>query len=160
MLKLLKAAHIGLVLLMLLHTGNQLAWLAEKVLYPNNENVRYWKPGAEMGVIALAFVALLGILACSTGLLKARTWHIPAIAHGIWLVCLTWLGWFSPYAYFRLQELVGVDLGDPSAVRRAETLHTMQAMAVYLAIIALSALPLLLQLLGRKGAGTPRGHMV
>lgn len=160
MLKLLKVAHIGLVLLMLLYTGTELGRFAVKVVDPNNESVRFWKPGAEIGVLAIAFVALLGILACSTGLLKTQTWRVPAVPLGIWLVCLTWFGWFSVGAPFRLQELVGVDLDDLSAVRRAETLHTMQALAVYLLIIALSALPLLLQLLGRKGGNTKQGQVV
>ena|SRR5258706_13557944 len=64
---------------------------------------------------------------------------------------------FSAAEPFRLQELVRVDLTDPSAVRGAETTHLIQALAAYLVIVLVSALPLLLGGRGKAGGSkSPR----
>ena len=139
----------------LVFCGLMLAAFAAKLLNPDSENVRYWTPGPKIGVIAAALVALLGILAFSTGVLKPRGWWIPGALFGLWLACFTWLGWFSPSSYFRLHELVRVDLDDPGAVRRAITLHYIKATAIYLLIVALSLVPVLLRSQNRQTRGSP-----
>jgi hypothetical protein len=151
MAKLLKTAHIVLVLLMLLYSGLVLEQFVVKLLDPGNQSLRFWKPGGEVGVIAAAFVALLGILACSTGMVKNPSWRLLGILHGLWLVCFTWFGWFNVGGPFTLQELVGVDLSDAAAVSRAETVHLLQALAAYLVIVLISSAPLLLRWLGGRG---------
>lgn len=156
MVKLLKAAHIGFVMLMLLYCGEQLARVVAKWIDPTGDSVRFWKPGAEMVVIGVALIALIGILAYSTGLVKVRNLLAPIVLHLTWFVCLTWFGWFSSYAPFRLQEFVRVDLADPAAVRRAETTHLLQAVAVYLVIGIVIGFPVILRWY-RKGGNPSSG---
>jgi len=161
MAKLLKAAHIVLVLLMILYCGLMLEEFVVKLLDPGNQSLRFWKPGGEVGVVAVAFVALLGILACSTRIVRNPSWWLLAILHGVWLACLTWFGWFRVGGPFRLQELVGVDFEDASAVARARTAHLLQALAAYLVIVLISSIPLLIRWLGgrrRTGGSNPSGE--
>ena len=119
--KLLKAAHSILVLLMLLYSGLVLEQFAAKLLDPGNQCLKFWTPGREVGVVAVAFAALRGILACSTGIVKNPSWWLLAILYGMWLACFTWFGCFQVGGPFTLQELVRVDLSDAAAVSRAKT---------------------------------------
>ncbi len=151
MAKLLKAAHILLVLRMLLYCGLVLEQFVAKLLDPGNQSLRFWTPGGEVGVVAVAFVALLGILACSTGIVKNPSWRLLAILHGVWLACFTWFGWFSVGGPFTLHELVVVDLSDAAAISRAETAHLRQALAAYLVIALITSIPLLMRWLGSGG---------
>lgn len=157
MLKLLTVGHIGVVVLLIIYCALELVAFAVKLAAPSSESVRYWQPGPEMGVIAVAFFVLLGILACSIEKLNPRGWRVPAILHGMWLLSFTWFGWFSIRAPFRLRELVRVDLDDPTAVRAAQLLHTAQAAAIYAAIVALTSL---VPLLAMKQRGKQRGKTV
>jgi hypothetical protein len=152
MIKLLKAAHILLVLLLLLYCGLVFEQFVAKLIDPGNQSLRFWTPGVEVGVVAVAFASLMGILACSTGIVKNPSWRLLAILHGVWLACFTWFGWFMVGGPFTLQELVRVDLADPAAVRRAESVHLAQAVAMYLAIAVLVSLPIVLRWY-RKGGG-------
>jgi hypothetical protein len=142
--KLLKAAHIGLILLLLLYSGGQLARLAVKWIEPTHENVRFWTPGIEMVVIGVVFVTLLGILACSIGLVTNPSRRLLTILQVVWLVCFTWFGW-AQGGPFRLRELVGIDLSDPAAVRRAEFVHLLESAVVYLVIAVVVGLPVILR---------------
>lgn len=159
MRKIFKTGHVTIVVLLIVYCGLELLAFIVKLLSPQAESVRFWQPGPEVGVTAVALLALSGILACSTGLLKPRGWQIPAILHGTWLACLTWFGWFSIRAPFRLHELVRVDLDDARAVRAAELLHTAQAAAVYLAIVALTSLPLMMALMRRERGDGRHGQV-
>ncbi len=161
MAKLFKAAHIVLVLLMLLYSGLVLEQFVAKVLDPGNQSLKFWTPGREVGVVAVAFVALLGILACSAGIVKNPSWRLLAILHGTWLVCFTWFGWFQVGGLFTLQELVRVDLSDAAAVSRAKTAHLLQALAVYVVIALTTSIPLLMRWFGsrgRTGGSNPPGE--
>ena len=142
--KLLKAAHISLVALMLLYTSGQLGRLVVKWLDPTHDSVRFWKPGAEMVVVAIAFVALLGILACSAGVVRYPARRFLAMLQSVWLICFTWFGWTAG-GPFRLQELVGINLADPAAVRIAEVVHLLVSAAVYLGIAIVVGLPIILR---------------
>jgi len=155
MRKIFKTGHVTIVVLLIVYCGLELLAFIVKLLSPQAESVRFWQPGPEVGVTAVALLALSGILACSTGLLKPRVWQIPAILHGTWLACLTWFGWFSIRAPFRLHELVRVDLDDPRAVRAAELLQTAQAAAVFVAIVVLTSL---LPLMALKRSDEHRGQ--
>jgi len=157
MRKLFTAGHVAIVALLILYCGLELVAFAVKLASPEAESVKYWQPGPEVGVIAVALLVLLGILACSTGRVKPRGWRIPAILHGTWLACFTWFGWFSIRAPFRLHELVGVDLDDPGAVRAAEMQHTAQAAAIYVAIVVVTSL---LPLVAMKRSDGQRGKAV
>lgn len=140
--KLLKAMHLALVGLMLLYCGGQLGRLLMKWLAPTDQGVRFWTPGMEMVAIAVAFFALLGIFACSIGAMKQPSVRLLVALQAAWLICLTFIGWTAG-GPFRLQELVGIDLADPTAVRTAELLHLLMAVAVYLVIAIVTGLPLL-----------------
>jgi len=155
MRKIFKTGHVTIVVLLIVYCGLELLAFIVKLLSPQAESVRFWQLGPEVGVTAVALLALSGILACSTGLLKPRVWQIPAILHGTWLACLTWFGWFSIRAPFRLHELVRVDLDDPRAVRAAELLQTAQAAAVFVAIVVLTSL---LPLMALKRSDEHRGQ--
>jgi len=157
MRKLITVGHIAVVALLIAYCGLELVAFAVKLAAPSSESVRYWQPGPEIGVIAVALLVLLGILACSIGKLNPRGWRVPAILHGTWLLCFTWFGWFSIRAPFRLHELVRVDLDDPTAVRAAQLLHMAQAAAIYVAIAALTSL---FPLLAMKRRGGQRGKAV
>jgi len=136
--------HIGLTGLMLLFSGGQLVRLAIKWFDPTNDNVRSGTPGVEMAAFAVAFAALLGILACSLGLLRSPSMRLLLTLHGAWLVCFTSIGW-TDGGPFRLQEVVGIDIDDPSVVRNAELLHLLGAMATYFCIALVIGLPLILR---------------
>lgn len=154
MAKLLKVVHIGLLLLLTIYAGKETVRWGIKIVNPSNESVKFWRPGPEIVVVALSFLLLLGILACSTGIVKNPSWRLLALLHGAWLACFTWFGWFSAGGPFRLQELVRVDLTDASAVSRAGTAHLLQALATYLVIMLISSIPLLLRWFGgRRRAG-------
>lgn len=152
MAKLLKAAHILLMLLMLLYCGLVLEQFATKMLHPEDASFRFWKPGSEVGVAAVAFIALLGILACSTGLIQNASSRLLLVMHGLWLACFTWAGWFGAGAPFRIHELVKVDLSDAAAISRAETAHLLQALALYIAMALISSAPLLMHWFGGGGS--------
>lgn len=148
---LLKATHILLVILMLLYCGLVIEQYVAKLIDPGNQSLRFWTPGGEVGVVAVAFVALMGILACSTGIVKNPSWRLLLILHGLWLFCFTWFGWFKVGGLFTLQELVRVDLSDPAAVRRAESVHLVQAVSMYLAIAVLVSFPIVLRWYRKSG---------
>jgi len=151
MAKMVKVVHVGLLLLLALYTGKETARWITKILNPSDERIRFWWPGPEMVVVASSFLLLLGILACSTGVIRNPSWGVLATLHGLWLTCLTWFGWLSFEGPFRLHELVKVDLQDASAVSRAGTTHLLQSLAVYLLIVLISAIPLLLQWFSGRG---------
>ena len=104
----------------------------------------------EIAVQAVALVALMSIFGFSTGMLKVSGWGLLTFIHGIWLVCLTWLGWFSGDAPFRIHEFVGVNPDDPQAIRVAEWLHTAQAVSIFVSIFVLTSIPSLLHLFDRR----------
>lgn len=145
MVRLLKSIHIGLVLLLMLYAGKKIVLYAMKLITPQAERVRFWDPGWEMLVIGFSFVFLLGILMCSTRMLRDCSWRLSGILHGGWLICFTLFGWFSVSAPFRLHELVGVDFEVISTVRRAETVFFFQALAVYFVVVFFISLPLVLR---------------
>jgi hypothetical protein len=152
MRRLLKAIHIGLILLFALYAGVAVIGYFLKLISPSNALVRYWQPGAEVPVAAIALAVLLGILACSIGIVKNPPLGLVGLLSFAWLVCFTWFAWLSRDSPFRLQEMVGVDLTDATAVRRAEQVHLVQAGAVYIVIVFLSVLPILLLRRTRSGA--------
>ena len=127
------------------HAGKKIVLYAMKLITPQDEQVRFWEPGWEMLVIGFSFVFLLGILMCSTRILRDCSWRLSGILNGGWLICFTLFGWFGDFALFRMRELVGVDFDDISAVRRAETVFFFQALAVYLVIVFFISLPLVLR---------------
>lgn len=145
MAKVLKAVHIILLLMLLLYCGLVLEQFLTKLIDPGNESLRFWEPGKGVALAALAFMALLGILASGVGGVKNPSWRLIAILQAVWLISFTWFGWFDPGGPFRLRELVGVDFSDPAAVRRAEWLHLLQAAAVYLAMALVIGLPVVLR---------------
>ena len=145
MAKLLKGVHVVLLAVLSLYAGKETIRWVTKIVNPSDERVKFWRPGPEIAVVALSFLLLVGILACSMGIVKTSSWRLLITLHGLWLVCFTWFGWFSVGGPFRLQELVRVDLTDASAVRRAVMLHLLETLAVYLIIVFVSAVPLLLR---------------
>ena len=149
MAKLLKGVHVVLLVALALYAGKEIIRWVTKILNPSDEYVRFWRPGPEIAVTALSFLLLLGILACSLGVVKIPSWRLLITLQGLWLICFTWFGWFSAGAPFRLHELVRVDLTDASAVGRAGMIHLLQTLAVYLIIVFISAVPLLLRWFGR-----------
>jgi hypothetical protein len=68
MLRLIKALHIGTILLLILCAGEVVVAYGLKLARPSNSLVRYWQPGVEVFVGAVALLALLGLLACSMGI--------------------------------------------------------------------------------------------
>ncbi len=155
--KLLKGIHIALLSLFTIYAGEEIVRWGLKIVNPAHESVRFWRPGPGLLVIAVSFILLLGILACSTGIVKNPSWRLLGLLHGLWLVCFTWFGWFSVGGPFRLQELVGVDLSDPAAVSRAETVHLLESLAAFAVMVLISSLPLLLRWIGshrRPGGGS------
>lgn len=155
--KLLRGIHIALLSLFTIYAGEEIVRWGVKLVNPAHESVKFWRPGTGFLVIVVSFVLLLAILACSTGIWKNPSWRLLAGLHGLWLVCFTWFGWFSVGGPFRLQELVGVDLSDPRAVSRAETVHLVEALAAYAVIVVISSIPLLLRWSGnrrRPGSGS------
>ena len=84
------------------------------------------------------------------------TWNFIKSIFGQGIVCFTWFGWFSVGGPFTLQELVGVDLSDPAAISRAETMHLLKPLAVYFIMVLISSLPLLMRWAGgRRSHGGP-----
>ena len=155
MRKVLTGIHIALLLLFAIYAAVDLIRWGVKLVNPEHESVRFWRPGIELIVVGFSFVLLLGILACSTGMRKNPSLPLLGTLHGLWLVCFTWFGWFSVGGPFTLQELVGVDLSDRVAVTRAEGMHFVSAFAAYLVIVLISSIPLLTRWFG--GSGDTRG---
>ena len=151
MRKTLMGVHIVLLSLLAIYAVEQVVRWGVKIVNPVNESVRFWNPGLGMIVVAVSLVLLVGILACSTGIIRNPSWLLLGSLQGLWLGCLTWLGWSSG-GPFTFQELVGVDLSDASAVSRAQTVHLLQALGVYVMIVAISSTPLLMRWLGGRGA--------
>ena len=159
MRKILMGIHIAVLVLLTIYAGEQTIRWGVKVVNPAHESVKFWNPGLGMIVVAISFILLLGILACSTGIIKSPSWPLLGFLHGLWLVCFTWFGW-STGGPFTLQELVRVDLSDPAAVSRAQMTHFLQALAVYIVMVLISSIPLLIRWLhrGRTDRGrTDRG---
>lgn len=150
MRKILMGIHIALLSLLTIYAGEQVVRWGVKMVNPAHESVKFWSPGFGIIIVAISFVLLLGILACSTGIVKNPSWPLLGVLHGVWLVCFTWFGW-STGGPFTLQELVRVDLSDPAAVSRAQTTHLLQALAVYVVMVVISSIPLLTRWLGGHG---------
>lgn len=144
MVKLLKAFHITMLLMLLLYCGLILEQFLAKLIDPRNSDLRFWEPSVSIVFVFLMLVALLGIFSCSTGLLKKPSWLLTVMLQSVWLICFTWLGWFDAAGPFRLRELVGVSFGDPEGVRRAQWIHFLQAGLLYTAIAITIGLPLIL----------------
>ena len=155
MTKALKAIHTVLLLMLLLYCGLALEQFLTKLIDPGNQSLKYWEPGIGVALVAVAFMALLAILGCATGIVKNPSWSLTAVLQGIWLICFTWFGW-SHGGPFRLQELVGINFDDPAAVRRAELVHLMAAAAVYLVMVIVVGLPVILRWRQKGRNSSPR----
>ena len=151
MRKSLIGIHVALLVLLIIYAGEQIVRWGVKMVNPAHESVKFWSPGFGMILVAISLVLLLGILACSTGIIKNPSWRLLGFLHGLWLVCFTWFGW-STGGPFTFQELVRVDLSDPAAVSRAQTNHLVQALAVYVTIVLISSIPLLMRWLDGRGS--------
>ena len=152
MRKTLTGIHIALLILLTIYAGEQIVRWGVKIVNPAHESVKFWNPGLGMILVTISFVLLLGILACSTGIIKNPSGLLLGVLHGLWLVCFTWLGW-STGGPFTLQELVRVDLSDPAAVSNAHMTHFFQALAVYIIMVLISSIPLLIRWLGGSAPG-------
>ena len=147
MRKALTGIHIALLVLLTIYAGEQIIRWGVKIVNPAHESVKFWNPSLGMILVTISFVLLLGILGCSTGIIKNPSWPLLGVLHGLWLACFTWFGWSSG-GPFTLQELVRVDLSDPAAVSSAWMTHFFQALAVYIVMVLISSIPLLVRWLG------------
>ena len=144
-LRILTVLHVALLSLFAIYATEEIARYGLKAVHPANDSVKFWNPGAEFSVVAISLPVLLGILACSTGIVKNPSFRSLVLLHGLWLLALTWYGWFSSPRPFIQKELVDVDFSNLVALRRSETLHFIQASAVYFGIVLLSIAPLVMR---------------
>ena len=142
MTKLLNGIHVAVMSVLALYAGRETIGLLLKLLAPPSQNVRYWKPGAATVIMPLSLAVLLIILGYSTRILRRVSLRALGTSSAVWLVCLTWFGWFTLDAPFRLHELVDVNLNDPAAISRSGSSHLIKAFATYLFIVAASLVPI------------------
>jgi hypothetical protein len=141
MLRALRVGHLAVGFILTAYCLLMIEQFGAKLLSPESDALRFWRPGMEVAVLFIALFALIGILSSTIGVIRLRKWPITIIS-GIWLICFTWYGWFSMNAPFRLHELVGVDLNDAREIRSAEMLQQAQAAILYLILVIFMLLPL------------------
>jgi hypothetical protein len=146
MAKVLNGIHITVFCILLLSAARDAVFLVVKFLSPSSELVRYWMPGTSYVTIPVSLAILAAILAYSTGLLKPFSLRSLIALSTVWLVCLTWVGWFTIDPWFRRYDLDGVDWNNAASMDRAMLPQLIWHIAIYLFIVGASLVPVVLRL--------------
>jgi hypothetical protein len=144
MSKILNGIHILAFSILVLSAVSDAVFLFIKFVSPSSDLVRFWRPGDSYITIPLRLIILTPILAYSTRLLKHLPFRSLVALVAVWLVCLTWMGWFSADAWFRRYDLDGVDWNDTSSVNRAILPQLAWHMVIYISIVGASIIPVVL----------------
>jgi hypothetical protein len=76
----------------------------------------------------------------------------------VWLVCLTWVGWFAIDAWFRRYDLDGVDFNSAASINRAMLPQRIWQIVLYFFIVGASLVPVALRF--RESRRTNSGLVV
>ena len=105
--RLLKAIHIGLILLFTLYAGGAVIGYGIKLISPSNPLVRYWQPGAGSGGRRVCLGGFARHTRLFHRIVKNPPLRVSVLLSVAWLACFSWFAWVSHDSPFRLQEIGG-----------------------------------------------------